>query len=104
MIKEILCETAIDYEYPPDGGKVPVIDAYDGCQLFCPYCFQWRDPAWNQDILVKTNIPEILAQELGTWPAAETLYVGSRGDPYQALERKYHLTRHILQVLQAHGN
>ena len=42
MIKEILCETAIDYEYPPDGGKVPVIDAYDGCQLCCPYCFQWE--------------------------------------------------------------
>ena len=35
-------ETAIGYEYPPDGGKVPVLDAYDGCQLGCPYCFQWE--------------------------------------------------------------
>jgi len=35
MIKEITCEKAIDYEGQPDGGKVPVLDAYDGCQLCC---------------------------------------------------------------------
>ena len=103
MIKEILCESAIDYEYQPDGGKTPVLDAYDGCQLCCPYCFQWRDQAWNQDILVKTNFPEILAQELESWNTAETLYVGSRGDPYMTLERGYRLTRRTLQVLQARG-
>lgn len=103
MIKEIICETAIDYEYPPDGGKVPVIDAYDGCQLCCPYCFQWKDRTWNQDILVKINLPEILAQELETWDAAQTLYVGSRGDPYMALEGQYRLTRRTLKVLQTHG-
>jgi len=102
MIKEIVCEKAIDYEHPPDGGKVPVIDAYDGCQLCCPYCFQWQDPTWNQDILVKTNLPEALSQELETWDASQTLYVGSRGDPYMALEGQYRLTRRTLQVLQAH--
>ncbi len=103
MIKEIICQNAIDYEYPPDGGKTPVLDGYDGCQLNCPYCFQWRDPAWNQDILVKTNFLEVLEQELATWDTAETLYVGSRGDPYMPLEGKYRLTRRILQVLLAHG-
>jgi DNA repair photolyase len=102
MIKGIICRTAIDYEYPPDGGKVPVIDAYDGCQLCCSYCFQWQDQTWNQDILVKTNIPAILTQELETWDATQTLYVGSRGDPYMALEGQYRLTRRTLQVLQAH--
>jgi hypothetical protein len=25
MIKETICKTAIEYEYPPDGGKVPSI-------------------------------------------------------------------------------
>ncbi len=103
MIREISCETAIDYEYPPDGGKVPVLDAYDGCQLCCPYCFQWRDPAWNLDILVKTNFPEVLARQLEGWDTAQTLYVGSRGDPYQALEGHYRLTRRILQTLLARG-
>jgi DNA repair photolyase len=103
MIREITCETAIGYEYPPDGGQVPVIDAYDGCQLRCPYCFQWQDQTWNQNILVKTNLPEVLAQELETWDATQALYVGSRSDPYMALEGQYRLTRRTLQVLQAHG-
>lgn len=103
MIKEIACETAVGYEYPPDGGQVPVIDAYDGCQICCPYCFQWRDPAWNRDILVKTNLPEVLTRELAAWDATQTLYVGSRSDPYMALEGRYRLTRRTLQVLQARG-
>ncbi|MGE5223890.1 MAG: SPL family radical SAM protein [Omnitrophica WOR_2 bacterium] len=103
MIKEILCQKAIEYEYPPDGGNTPVLDGYDGCQLNCPYCFQWRDPAWNKNILVKTNFPEVLAQELVAWDPSQTLYIGSRGDPYMPLEGKYRLTRRILQVLLAHG-
>lgn len=102
MIKHIVCKTAITYEYPPDGGKVPVIDAYDGCQLCCPYCFQWQDQTWNQDILIKTNLPEILTRELQTWDATQTLYLGSRGDPYMALEGRYRLTRKTLQVLRDH--
>jgi DNA repair photolyase len=103
MIKEMLCQTAVDYECQPDGGRTPVLDAYDGCQLGCPYCFQWQDLAWNRDILVKTNFPEVLEHELETWDPTQTLYVGSRGDPYMALESKYRLTRRTLQVLQAHA-
>jgi DNA repair photolyase len=103
MIKEITCETAIDYEYPPDGGKVPVLDAYDGCQLSCPYCFQWQNQPWNRDLLVKTNLPDVLARELDAWDPTHTLYVGSRSDPYMPLEARYRLTRRILQVLYARG-
>ncbi len=103
MIKEITCENVIDYEYPPDGGKTPVVDAYDGCQLKCPYCFQWRDLGWNQDILVKTNLAEVLQRELVGWDPTETLYVGSRSDPYMPLEGRYRLTRRILQILLERG-
>lgn len=103
MIKETLCEKAIDYEYPPDGGSTPIVDAYDGCQLRCPYCFQWADPTWNRHILVKTNVQEVLARELESWDPAETLYIGSRGDPYMPLEGKYRLTRAILQTLLERG-
>ena len=102
MIKEILCKTAIDYEYPPDG-VVSVLDAYDGCQLACPYCFQWQHQPWNQDLLAKTNFPEILARELDTWDLTRTLYVGSRSDPYMPLESRYRLTRQTLKVLYDRG-
>ncbi len=103
MIKEIICEKAIDTEYQPDGGKTPVVDAYDGCQLKCPYCFQWADSEWNKQIWVKINLPDILTQELAGWDPAQTLYVGSRSDPYMPLEGKYRLTRQILRVLLKHG-
>ncbi len=103
MIKEIICEKAIDTEYQPDGGKTPVVDAYDGCQLKCPYCFQWADSEWNKQIWVKINLPDILTQELAGWDPAQTLYVGSRSDPYMPLEGKYRLTRQILRVLLEHG-
>ncbi len=102
MKREILCQTAIDYEYPPDGGKVPVIDPYDGCQINCPYCFQWNDPSWNSTILVKTNLPDVLAQELKTWDYSQAVFVGSRGDPYQPLEEDYGLTRRTLDVIRQH--
>lgn len=103
MIKEILCQKAIDCEYQPDGGSTPVLDAYDGCTLQCPYCFQWQDPDWSRDILVKTNFPVVLARELEGWDPSQTLYVGSRSDPYMPLEGKYHLTRAILKMLLARG-
>ena len=102
MIQEIVCETAIEYEYPPDGSKVPVIDAYDGCQLRCPYCFQWRDKSWNQSIRVKTNLPQALARDLVAWDCSQPLYIGSRGDPYQPLEARYRLTRKTIEVLNTH--
>jgi len=102
MRREILCETAIDYEYPPDGGKVPVIDPYDGCQINCPYCFQWNDLSWNRNILVKTNLPDVLDHELESWDHSVPVFVGSRGDPYQPLEEDYGLTRRTLEVIRPH--
>jgi DNA repair photolyase len=102
MVREIVCETTIDFEYPPDGAKLPVIDPYDGCQLCCPYCFQWRDQDWNKEILVKTNLPEMLVQELKDWDLTQPLYVGSRCDPYMPIEQHYQLTRRTLQVLHAY--
>jgi DNA repair photolyase len=103
MIREIDCDRAIDYEYPPDGGRVPVLDAYDGCQLSCPYCFQWQNQPWNQDLLIKTNLPDVLARELDAWDPTQTLYVGSRSDPYMPLEGHFRLTRRIIEILASRG-
>lgn len=102
MIREVACETAIGFEYPPDGSKLPVIDPYDGCQFRCPYCFQWADRDWNKDILVKTNLPEVLPRDLENLDLTQPLYVGSRCDPYMPLENHYRLTRQALAILRAH--
>jgi DNA repair photolyase len=99
MIREINIVNPITSEGQPDGGSVPIIDPYDGCQLYCPYCFQICDSDWNKDIYVKTNIAEILDSELEEWSKSTTIYMGSRCDPYMQIEEKYHLTRKCLEKL-----
>ena len=99
MLKEIVVDRAVTYEYPPDGTTVPIIDPYDGCTLKCPYCFQLNDEDWNRHIQVKQNIADLLPQELIHWNKEKTVYLGSRCDPYMELERSYQLTRKCLMEL-----
>lgn len=99
MIKEIVVDRALTNEYPPDGSTIPIIDPYDGCTLKCPYCFQLRDETWNRHIYVKRNIADLLPTELRHWNQEETVYLGSRCDPYMELERNYQLTRQCLMEL-----
>lgn len=99
MLKEIFVKNAMTYEYPPDGGIVPIIDPYDGCTIGCPYCFQLEDETWNTDLNVKVNIPDVLQKELIQWNKEDTVYLGSKCDPYMEIERKYQLTRKCLLEL-----
>lgn len=96
MIREIVVKDVITYENPPDGEQVPIIDPYDGCTICCPYCFQQGDDGWNNDIFIKTNIPEMISKELTNWPKDKTIYIGSKCDPYMNLEEKYRITRQCI--------
>lgn len=96
MLKEVYVNSAITYEYPPDGGTIPIIDPYDGCTLGCPYCFQLEDETWNANLNIKLNISDILRNELMKWNKEDTVYLGSRCDPYMEIEQKYQLTRKCL--------
>jgi DNA repair photolyase len=99
MIKEVLIKDPITYEGQPDGGRTPMIDPYDGCQLCCPYCFQQNDINWNKNIYVNINIAELLNERLENWSKNETIYLGSKCDPYMELEKKYGLTKKCLSAL-----
>jgi len=99
MIKEVSVSDPITCEGQPDGGRTPIIDPYDGCQFCCPYCFRFCDDTWNNDIFVNINIADLLKDKLRTWDKNETIYIGSRCDPYMPLEEKYRLTRSCLKVL-----
>jgi len=76
-----------------------MIDPYDGCQFNCPYCFQTNDESWNKDIYVHTNIADLLKNRLNTWTKTETIYLGSKCDPYMPLEEEYCLTQKCLSEL-----
>jgi DNA repair photolyase len=97
------------------------INPYVGCEFGCTYCYA-RDthryamersgvpaeplPAWQafeQRILVKTGVAEVLARTLDPARLGEhTLVIGTATDPYQPAERRFRLTRRILEVLLHH--
>lgn len=96
MIKEIFSKELITFEYPPDGGTVPIIDPYEGCTIGCPYCFQRENPNWNENLLVKLNVSELIKEQLNNWDKRKTIYIGSKCDPYMEIENKYELTKKCL--------
>ncbi|MGH7525923.1 MAG: radical SAM protein, partial [Gemmatimonadales bacterium] len=97
------------------------INPYVGCEFGCTYCYA-RDthrfaeeragnrseelPPWlafERRILVKTEVAEVLARTLN--PArlsGYSLVIGTATDPYQPAERRFRLTRQILEVLLRH--
>ena len=101
MFKEVEISNALEKEIQPDNTTVISIDAYDGCQLQCPYCFQMNNKEWSRNIQIRTNIADVLKKELQILKEDDTeLYIGSLSDPYMDIERKYKLTKSILEVLK----
>lgn len=91
MLKELLVEDAISFEYPPDGGKISIIDPYEGCTVGCPYCFQRSDSNWNKDLYIKVNMPKLIEKQLKEWDRKDTVYMGSKCDPYMSIEKNMNL-------------
>jgi DNA repair photolyase len=65
-------------------------------------------PAWEafeREILVKSEVAEVLARTLNPARlAGQSLVIGTATDPYQPAERRFRLTRQILEVLRSyHG-
>jgi DNA repair photolyase len=65
--------------------------------------------AFERNIFVKQNAPEILARTLRhgsdrhlALVKGESILIGSATDPYQPAERKFRVTRQILEVLAEH--
>jgi DNA repair photolyase len=98
------------------------VNPYVGCEFGCTYCYA-RDthkyaveraggggvgasselPPWlafEKRILVKAGIAERLARTLDPSKLGrDSLVIGTATDPYQPAERRYRLTRGILEVL-----
>lgn len=87
------------------------LNPYRGCQYGCSYCYaaafspnsQMRQD-WGNWVIIKENAAEILKKELQSWYKKKpdrppTIYMSSVTDPYQPIESKEKLTRHLLEVM-----
>jgi DNA repair photolyase len=63
------------------------------------------EEAFEKEILVKSDVAEVLGRTLNPARlAGESLVIGTATDPYQPAERRFRLTRRILEVLRSyHG-
>ena len=85
------------------------INPYVGCEHGCTYCYarfmkRWtgHKEEWGQFVDVKTNAIGLLEHEIRK-KRVGNVWISGVCDPYQPLEKKYELTRSILEVLLKHG-
>jgi DNA repair photolyase len=87
------------------------INPYRGCEFGCKYCYarythefmEMRDGvAFEQKIYVKQHAGELLRQELRKVKTGESIAIGAATDPYQPAEKRYEVTRAILEEFARH--
>jgi DNA repair photolyase len=103
-VTEKSCKTALSktgvssYDY--------AVNPYTGCQHGCVYCYanfmrrfsgHLQDP-WGSFVDVKVNLLNVLAKELPR-RAGGSIWLSSVCDPYQPLEKKYELSRGVIDLV-----
>jgi len=87
------------------------INPYRGCEFACKYCYarythefmEMRDGVdFERKIYVKQHAADLLRQELRQVKPGEEIALGTATDPYQPAERRYEITRAILEELARH--
>jgi DNA repair photolyase len=88
------------------------INPYRGCEFACKYCYarythefmELREGVdFERKIFVKQKAAALLQSELKKVKRGEQISIGTATDPYQPAERRYELTRSILEELARHS-
>src|SRR5438128_5549437 len=93
----------------PDIGFSQSINPYRGCEHGCIYCYARPSHAYLElspgldfetKLFAKTNAAELLRAELSRpGYAPSPIAIGANTDCYQPIERKFRITRQIVQIL-----
>jgi len=87
------------------------INPYRGCEFACKYCYarythefmEMREGAdFERKIYVKQEAAGLLRRDLRRVKRGESIAIGTATDPYQPAERRYQVTRGIMEELAAH--
>ncbi len=111
---EILAKSALNHV--PGQSAMPfgwTINPYRGCSHACVYCFARNTHTYleldagkdfDNQIIVKVNVAEVLARELAkpSW-ARHPVALGTNTDPYQRAEGRYQLMPGIIEALSNSG-
>ncbi|MGH9580970.1 MAG: radical SAM protein, partial [Terriglobales bacterium] len=87
------------------------INPYRGCEFGCHYCYarytheflelrEGRD--FERTIFAKQNAAWLLRRDLRRVRPGEKIAIGTATDPYQPAERRYGVTREVLEELARH--
>ncbi|MFA6552777.1 MAG: radical SAM protein, partial [Candidatus Paceibacterota bacterium] len=102
-IKEIRASSIITKSNLPDADYV--INPYVGCTHSCLYCyarfmkrFTGHAEPWGEFVDVKINAPDLIPTK-ATKYQGKSIFIASVTDAYLPFERKYQLTRKILERL-----
>lgn len=93
----------------PDLGMAYSMNPYQGCEHGCVYCYARNTHEYygfsagldfESKIIIKKNAPQLLEQQLlnKNWNPSPIMLSGNT-DCYQPQERKFEITRRMLQVL-----
>lgn len=83
------------------------INPYRGCEFGCQYCYarythefmEYRQPLdFERKIFAKRFNPNEFAAELRAVKPDDWIAIGTATDPYQPAERRYRITRKVLEV------
>jgi len=86
------------------------INPYRGCEFACKYCYarythefmELGDLDFERKIYVKQQAAWLLRRDLRRVKPGEEIALGTATDPYQPAEKRYEVTRAILEVLAEH--
>ncbi len=102
-------KSIINYNTSPDLPFDRSINAYRGCEHGCVYCFARPTHAYHDlspgldfesKLFAKPNAADLLRQTFAKpnyRPAS--IAIGTNTDPYQPIEKRYRITRQILEVM-----
>jgi DNA repair photolyase len=88
------------------------INPYRGCEFACKYCYarythefmELRDGVdFERKIFVKQQAAALLHSDLRKVKRGEQIAIGTATDPYQPAERRFEITRAVLEELARHS-
>src|ERR1700681_460584 len=104
LLSRVVSERNLPFEW--------AINPYRGCEFACKYCYarythefmELRDGVdFERKIFVKQHTASLLRSELKKVKRGESIAIGTATDPYQPAERRFEVTRAILEEMAKHS-